>query len=651
MVAMADGSHKKIEEIQIGEKLLGQNGVINTVIEFDHPMLDGRNIIGVNGMGKFMTPEHPLFTKNGWRSYSAETFRRQFPDMLWLNVEDLAIGDKILKEDGSWLEVTSLEVFEGEPEQQVFNFILDGNNTYYADGLLAHNRGGGNDPLAQSFSCHTPNGMFVTKVDLYFSQVHPTLPMWIQLRPMADGYPALDVIPGSVIYKQPSDITVSADASVATTFEFEEPIFLNPGTEYALVAIANTPEYRIWTSRVGDFVLGTTDAKITQQPFLGSLFKSQNSRTWTPTQWEDMKFRVHTAEFNTNSGEARLVNSSVPQKLLTEDPMLVDSGSATFIVNQEAHGFTAGDIVNISGATSFAGIAASSINGARTIIHRDINSYAFEADSAATSSEIGGGSAVLSDQNILMDMAQVNIASMRPNTTDIQSFALTTTGQSIAGTETAYQKSDTWSTFPLGSNVKFSNPQLIANADNEAYYLAGDKSFELGIRMRTEDDYVSPVIDMQRAALIAVSNEIDNQSSTVAAGFNVPLVYVAETSATGGSSASKHITKVTTLTQDAVGLKVLLSASKPSAASFQLYYRVANGDEFIREKNWTLVESETSLISDENENVFREYTYLVGGATGTLDAFNQMQLKIVMTSQNSSKPPVFRDLRAIALSV
>ena len=40
------------------------------------------------------------------------------------------------------MTIESIEVHSGEPEQQVYNFYLDGNNTYFADGLLAHNRGG-----------------------------------------------------------------------------------------------------------------------------------------------------------------------------------------------------------------------------------------------------------------------------------------------------------------------------------------------------------------------------------------------------------------------------------------------------------------------------------------------------------------------------
>ena len=36
-----------------------------------------------------------------------------------------------------------------------------------------------------------------------------------------------------------------------------------------------------------------------KQPTLGSLFKSQNARTWTPSQFEDMKFKLNKAKFVT----------------------------------------------------------------------------------------------------------------------------------------------------------------------------------------------------------------------------------------------------------------------------------------------------------------------------------------------------------------
>ena len=74
-------------------------------------------------------------------------------------------------------------------------------------------------------------------------------------------------------------------------------------------------------------------------------------------------------------------------------------------------------------------------------------------------------------------------------------------------------------------------------------------------------------------------------------------------------------------------------------------------NDLINTVDWTYVAPELSNPSDENTAVFREYEYLIGGKGGQLNAFIKFQLKIVMTSTNSAKVPMIKDLRAIALSV
>ena len=647
-VIMADGTEKNIEDIEIGEMVQGVDGV-NKVLAFDHPMLDGRKLIGINGSGPFKTPEHPLLTADGWKAYDSEITKVQKPQIAHLMTNgSLEIGDKIRMADGSWVTIESIEVFENEPQQQVYNFVLDGDHTYFANGMAAHNR----DPLAQSFTVSDKNGVFLTKVDVYFATKDTgTAPVWGQIRAMENGYPAPKIMGGSTVFKFPSEITTSTDGSVATTFEFDEPVYLTPGKEYCWVMISTVPSYTVYTSKVGDYVLGTTDKKIVKQPFLGSLFKSQNNTTWTATQWEDMKIHIHSAKFTTNAGKVVLTNTDVPTKLLTEDPLSVDSADATITVYQPNHGFTVGDTVELFGATDMAGISANSINGTRTVTKVDATGYQFEADSASTSAEIGGGDGIVADQNILMDVLNVNLATLLPDETNIIPSVKTTTGQSIAGTETAYQLASAYKKIELGKNIYFDAPQMIANYNNETTYLAGAKSFNLRLDMQTVDEKVSPVVDLQRATVLAINNIIDKPSPTPAAGFNVPINYVAETNPKGGSAVAKHISKVITLAQDAVGMKVFLTANKPNGASFDLYYRVASGDANISDISWTAVTATSGLISDDNPQVFREYEYLIGGNTGDLDAFNQMQIKIVMVSENQSKVPVFKDIRSIALAV
>mgnify|MGYP007000116402 CR=1 len=50
-----------------------------------------------------------------------------------------------------------------------------------------------------------------------------------------------------------------------------------------------------------------TQTFISQQPTLGSLFKSQNASTWEPSQWEDLKYTLYRADFAT-TGSIELYN-------------------------------------------------------------------------------------------------------------------------------------------------------------------------------------------------------------------------------------------------------------------------------------------------------------------------------------------------------
>ena len=191
---------------------------------------------------------------------------------------------------------------------------------------------------------------------------------------------------------------------------------------------------------------------------------------------------------------------------------------------------------------------------------------------------------------------------------------------------------------------------MIATTANETASLgSGVKSVEYKVNMNTTRANVSPVIDVQRASITTARNQIDKQASGAATGFNVPINFVAETNAFGGSSLAKHMTTVTNLSEPAVGLKIILAAIRPTNSDFELYFRTAIDGEDIFSKDFTLQAAENTQAPDPNN--FREYRYLIGGFNGNLAAFTQFQIKIVMRATNSATPPIFKDLRAIALAV
>jgi hypothetical protein len=526
------------------------------------------------------------------------------------------------------------------------------------------------DPLAQSFLVDNSDGVFVTKVRTYFASKPdvaggdvPT-PVQLQIRPMVNGFPSADfIVPGSEKFLSPSEVSVVATQTQAgvlaspTDFVFDEPIYLEPNTEYAIVLLTDSTAYNVYVAQTGEFILGTTERRVTSQPSLGSLFKSQNARTWEPDQSRDLTFSIFTANFDTAGGTAVLENTDVPLFRLPTDPLAIDSGENWITISHPNHGFDSGDTVTLYGldsATTYAGILGTSILGARTVGFPDQTGYKIYADSAATSSITGGGLNVEASQNIQFDIASPYIETLIPEGTNVSVVGKLTTGKSYAGSETRFVKDASFKSFSTRDNNILTAPHMIANAATETAQLgAGVRSSTFNVSMTTTTSRLSPVLDMQRASLNMFSNLIDKQTASdyTLTGFNVPLEYADETTATGGSSIAKHITTPITLAEDAVGLRIILAANRPSAADFLVYYRTSGEGADIQNVAWTLLTEEAPIPSDENPTVFREYRYLAGGLGGTLNPFTTYQVKIVFRSTNTAKVPVIKDLRAIALAV
>tara|TARA_B100000085_G_scaffold57079_1_gene49987 strand:- start:1403 stop:5593 length:4191 start_codon:yes stop_codon:yes gene_type:complete len=194
------------------------------------------------------------------------------------------------------------------------------------------------DPLAQTFLVGSArglnsfnddeNGAFITSVDLFFANVDSgNAPITVELRTTEMGIPTLTVI-GDPVTLRPTDIVsgttttlrnnTSTDGSVATNVKFPYPVFLPPGLEYAIVLMApESDEYEVWTARMGESTVETStlpdveNVRYTQQFAIGSLFKSQNGSTWTPDQYEDMKFKLYKANFTSTVGTAYFENTNL----------------------------------------------------------------------------------------------------------------------------------------------------------------------------------------------------------------------------------------------------------------------------------------------------------------------------------------------------
>ena len=499
------------------------------------------------------------------------------------------------------------------------------------------------DPLAQAFFVNNDKGMFVSSIELFFQAKDNDLPIWIQIIPIINGTPSREVIvPGSIKYLSPTGVNVSDNASASTTFQFDEPVFLDSFTEYVIAINSDSKKYKIWAGETGEIQTGSTEKRITRKTVVGALYMPQNSYKWEPVYDMDLKFKINRAVFTTGNHTAILNNHPIPFVKLIDNPIRTGISSTTIRVVAPNHGFQIGDTVTFQGVSGT--IGGVTVDGDKTITAVDGTGFTFTGTQAnATSS--GGGNNVVISQHYKYDNIIPYLETLVPQGTSISTQMKQTSSKSLAGSETAYVKETTFSDITLKENNFLSAPNVVTNDAKAA------KSATMKVTMSSSNDFVSPVIDLQRASLMLIGNKIDNQASVAAAGFNVPLNILPETDKTRGTHLSKHVTKPVSLLSNAVGLRILLSANRPSSADFDLYFKTVIEDQQLDDTQWTLAPRDANVPSDENRDVFREYTYLIGGQNGTLTAFSAFQLKIVFRSSNSSKVPVIKDLRAIALGV
>ena len=543
------------------------------------------------------------------------------------------------------------------------------------------------EPIAQSFQVQNVDGAFITSIEVFFAtspnSINPAgdndtndnTPITLEIRPVESGVPSQNtIVPGAVKTLIPSEVsvtpltenvTISDIRNNPTKFEFDAPVYLQGNTEYAFVLIANTQNYNVYVSKIGDYIINDTSQRVRKQPSLGSFFMSQNAITWTPDQFRDMMFKVNRANF-ASSGTAVFENRSVPTVNPGINPISTTSGDSDIVILLPNSGFVKNDKVLISGldsATRYGGILGSTIMGEQTVKKVDGKSFQITVDSAATETSLVGGASVETERNVLMDEMLLNLNSFLPaDTTTLSTSAELIGHVSLVTannvTNNAYTELSSTNVTPY-ELTRFESPRVIASSrieDIEAF-TGGRKSAKFTSTLTSSDNYISPVIDLQTLSVSTVNNLIDNQTADSATAaepnvtFNNPIDFVADSAANSGSSLSKHLTIPINLGEPAVGLKVLLAANRPTNSFIDLYYRTlpAGSDTDIETVKFILATEDTSIQTDDNRSIFRQYEYTIGGTEGTLTPFSTFQLKIVFRSQNSSRVPRIKDLRAIAL--
>jgi hypothetical protein len=231
-------------------------------------------------------------------------------------------------------------------------------------------------PIAQTFIAIEPTSgveaVFLTKIDLYFQTKSSAFGVEVQIRETDNGFPTNKVLPYASKILSSSQVSVSSDSSVATTFEFATPVMLRTNEQFAIVVIpeAGDPNYNIWVGALGGTDVASNVPIYTNNQ-LGSLFISSNDLNFTPVQNESLKYTAYVANFTSSSARAvfkngftdNLVVTNLIGDYLKQEKLVVSnnylrlvsltiSGSNTFTVGERVFQPAGAGIANLAQATA-----------------------------------------------------------------------------------------------------------------------------------------------------------------------------------------------------------------------------------------------------------------------------------------------------------
>jgi len=298
-----------------------------------------------------------------------------------------------------------------------------------------------------------------------------------------------------------------------------------------------------------------------------------------------------------------------------------------------------------------------------SIANIQMDSYTVSVTTAPT---ISGGSTdaevgeinVFASENYRMELMKSIVSSLELPDTTITASIKTTSGTSPAGSESSFTTDTSSTVIPLGENFKFESSRLIASSVNETNELGGAKSFFFDLSLSTTKNNLSPVIDLDRASVIAVGNRMNNVDTS--SDVYPTTDFVASTEPEGDQNAFIYITKKVALENPATALKVFFAGHKHSSSEIKVLFKTLRSDsaddfdelgyEFFNTTGTTDATTPSSLDDDD----FQQYLYTAGvtddGIGEPLPEFIAFAIKIVGQGTNAAEPIRIRDLRVIALA-
>lgn len=493
------------------------------------------------------------------------------------------------------------------------------------------------DPIAQTILIDRiyADGIFLDSIDVCFRRKDSILPVRIELRPVVNGYPHAGLIlPGTQVSVSSENVNITEtpnfdNSSNYTRFKFNNPVYLLPKTEYAIVLISDSLDYEAWVAEMGQNHIGT-ERIISEQPYVGSFFRSQNQRTWTAYQYEDLMFRANRCSFSLNPAivyfrnEHPKANKAMDWMYLNSNEMKPDS---TFI-KYEVKALNENSLILDSSYNQIESQRNYRHNERKAILNvnestnvrvtiQTTNEYVSPVLDVSRFSFLAIRN-IISNGGISNNM--ITLSNYGFNYSNSANISITISGGSEGETANAYVANT------LTGNIN----TIIMDAYGSKYTGRANISFN------TND-----------AGVIVPA------SATIASELN----------ASGGPAFARYITRKVTLNDgfDAGDLRVFLTAYRPIGTDVHVYAKVLSSDDpttFESQEYIKLVPTRASNQYSENDDDYIEYEYrpsltsntiAYSSSTGTYNSFRTFSVKIVMFSESTIVVPIIKDFRAIAL--
>lgn len=622
----------------------------------------------------------PLGNATGFpAAFSPQELKKTLDGISSTAVEFLA--PQVSGQYGPQTNAVTLSTLNGSMSKVLSDYINVNNKQFAGNNILPVSLP--QNPLSQTFYVDNQFGVVLRKISLYFRSIDTSsnLPVSVHIRPVVNGKPSeTEIVPDSHVFLLPNsgnydatkanaiglEPTLSAILEKPSVFEFDEPVFLQPWTEYAIVVTSASTDYQIFSAKTREPILGNPGRSVSTQPQLGKLFLPQTGILWIESKDQDLMMKIERASFDVGGGTLLLKNSPLSAKLLDENPLRLSDGTGLVTVNHPCHGHRVGDMVQIDSAdidsldVAIRGtITSAAMNTKHKVTAQDLNSYQFTIAGGLVAGADGtaslGGEKVLANRNAVFDNANPTIETIIPNFTSAEYSAKFITG--------AYTSQDSDDRFlPNGEdqsmltakfekitpdvNIEFDKPRAIFNEDVVANTTASYNSSGLGkgtagetesvyvkVDLKTSNDYVSPIIDLQRCSLALAGQCIQDSSGS-------SIVPVSETS-NGASTGSRHITSPVTLEVPAVGIDARADLTVPEGAGVDFYYRTCTGDMNLADQPW-IYQAPDRGVPNTGNGQYTPASYLPGGRNGTLAPFTKAQTKYVF--KGTAKGPAMKNI-------